>query len=555
MTDRELRRRAESLLHTQKDALSDDDFLSMAEVLEELQIHQAELTIQNEELRQSQNRLMHLSRRYKDLFDRVPAPCLVLDSEGVIKEANWAAEALFDRSRKTLAGLPFMALVLSPFQTTVTENRTQTFLKKGIHKADAQVEGPGGKTLQVRIESTSFEEEGESLCLTTLIDLTQLRELEAEQKKNQKETLNLLKRQKNFLANVNHELRTPLTAILAAYELLTTTELTAEQQDFSETIYRSSHHLLTLIEDLLKFHRQQNKGTSGDREVPFVFSEMTNDLYRTFKPQAEYKSLEFEVNVPATVPRVLIGCESVLRQVLSNLVGNALKFTEKGSIVLQANWNRDKAGQSWLIVDVVDTGIGMNPAYVKEAFDRFSQEKSDEDRPFGGLGLGLAICKELLFQVGGTIDVTSRIDQGSAFHVTFPVRTKPAATAPETTGLDVLLVEDNIETGRLIELALRKQGLKVQWVKDGSEALKAFSAQQPGLVLLDLQLPQMDGYEVLRRMKDQLTHENGPCFWAVSGHLMVEMLPQVKAAGFDDYVEKPFNVNDFSRKVMECLHG
>lgn len=552
MSDANLRKRAESFLINNRDVMPPDTHDSLAKVIEELQIYQTELSLQNDDLRSTQTRLSQLGHRYKELFDRVPTPCMILDPEGVVCEANWAMESLLDRPRKTLIDRPFMLFVPTQWQAEVTRQRLSVLQSTEPRQFEIDLKGPGGKKLHVRMECSPFEEDETVYCLTTITDLTVIRDTEAAQQQAHKVAQELLTKQEDFLANVNHELRTPLTGILTAIELLLETPLSGEQQDLLQIMRRSGNHLQFLVEDLLKMQQIKKLGVEKSMKL-LKLEQIIDDLFMAYRGAAEEKGLTLEEKIAADLPESIFAPAELIRQVLSNLIGNAVKYTDNGGITVMVRFG----APDQLLIDVVDTGIGMTPEFQTKAFDRFSQADTSEGRSYGGIGLGLSICRELLKGVGGTIQVSSYLGQGSNFQVQLPVMTK-AENKRSTQGQDahqakVLLVEDNVETAKLITLILKNLGVSVLHAMDGPSAIQMFCKTIPELVLLDLQLPGMSGYETLAAMKECMDAEDQTRFWAVSGHLNATMAPKALEAGFDHYIEKPFVIDVFRTSVQTLL--
>ena len=353
-----------------------------------------------------------------------------------------------------------------------------------------------------------------------------------------------------FLAMMSHEIRTPMNGILGCVSLLADTRLTPEQQEYAQTIRGSADGLLTILNDILDYSKIE-AGRMTIEETVFDLRACCEDVHRLLQQLAAQRGLSLQLEFAPDVPQLITGDPTRIRQVLLNLTGNAIKFTERGSVRIEVT----RPDVSHLEVCVVDTGIGIAPESIEKLFERFTQADSSTTRRYGGTGLGLAICKRLVELMGGQIGVSSAPGKGSKFTFVLPLlATMPArrtttgsgaSVAPaidsSPAGVRVLLVEDNAVNQRVAQHMLQKLGHSVDLAKNGREALELLSVNRYDIVLMDCQMPEMDGLEAAAavRAPDSTALDPSIPIIAMTANAFAEDRDKCLAAGMNDFLAKP----------------
>lgn len=505
--------------------------------------------------------------RYRSLFEDIPHIAVQgYNSDHEVIFWNKASENLYQYSRSEAVGKKVEDLVIPPDQRAELTDAIDRWgtIGQGMNADEMIKQRADGTTVSVyssRLETRNRK--GERELYVVDVDLSELRRANEELVKAKQFAERANRAKSEFLANISHEIRTPMNGVMGMTNLLLETGLDEEQLDLAQTVLDSTKDLMVIIDELLDISRIEAGEVQLQME-PFFPRETVEKVTALFADRAMAKEVLLTVAVHPDVPDKMMGDAGRIRQVLINLVGNALKFTDDGHI--QIRLQVERADDGWnLIADVKDTGIGMTPELQKRVFDKFTQGDSSSTRQHGGAGLGLSITRQLVELMGGKISVSSEVGKGTSFEFNLILpfleeksldvsETAPAAPRQQVVDADILLVEDNRVNQKVAVAMIKRFGGRVTVAVNGAEALKKISDQRFDLIFMDCQMPIMDGFETTRTIRGMEGEIRDIPIIAMTAHALKEDRRNCLDAGMDDYLSKPVDkdkLGDVLQKFCE----
>ena len=519
----------------------------------------------------------------EQILDQLPIPVFLKDREGRFVRFNRKFQQFSQMSREQLMGARVHDFTPAAWAAASMQEDQQAWRTGQMVSSERRVTevDPPIDLVVNRVVITSG---GESYLLGFSIDVSEQRAARDAMQRAVESAQAASRAKSEFLANMSHEIRTPMNGILGMTELVLESSLQSEQRDDIALVKASAHALLTIVNDILDFSKIE-AGKLDLEEVPFDLRTLVRDTVRSMALRAQQKGLLLRCDVPPQLPRTVKGDPGRLRQVLINLLGNAIKFTEQGSVTLALSQGVESDDGCQICFAVSDTGIGIAPEKQTLIFEAFAQVDGSTTRQYGGTGLGLTICRRLVILMQGDITLDSEPGNGSTFRFSVPLRhaatqvpvvdeqaelqldiepgnaaaalSAPAASEGSgrgASGLRILLAEDNPVNQRLALRLLEKMGHSITLVDNGLDALDRAMLGEHDLILMDVQMPGLDGLTATRRIRQwEVDHAGHVPIVAMTARAMQGDRERCLEAGMDDYMSKPID-SERLRQLVSRFH-
>jgi len=512
-------------------------------------------------LRESENIL-------RSITDSAHDAIIMIDAEGLISYWNPAAERIFGYTRSEAMGMNLHNLIVPPRFHQSHNTAFPIFQVTGQGAAvgktlDMESQRKDGNEISIQFSLSAIQINNSWHAVGVLRDVTDQKKIEQALVKAKQEAEMANKFKSIFLANMSHEIRTPLNAIIGFSQLMNRDKMLSDtQKEYTVSIINAGEHLLSLINDILELSKIE-AGRVVLNPADIDLHALLNDIQMLFNEPTQSKNLQFLLEKEDDLPQYVFVDESKLRQIFVNLIGNALKFTEEGGIAVRARVDTVGGNKKMLVVEVQDSGPGIPVEEMDKLFKHFEQTSSGISKG-SGTGLGLALSRELAILMGGDITITSEVGKGSIF--TFQIEIKdgnPDAiekSSPQgVIGIEssdisyrILVVDDKNDNLKVASDLLKLVGFETNEAVNGEDAIEKFESWNPHLILMDMRMPVMDGYEATRRIKSTEKGQKTPII-ALTASTFEDELNKIKALEMQGYIRKPFRENDLFNTIGKVL--
>lgn len=504
------------------------------------------------ELERNFQRLNQAEQRMRFHFEQTSLAVIEWDCDMRIVEWNRAAERMFGYTREEAIGRSgFDLIIMEKLQDHASQLWPELLAASGPVSIETLNRRKQGEAIFCEWYNTPLLANGEVVGVASLaMDVTAKVTALEEAKRAREDAVEASRMKSEFLANMSHEIRTPMNGVVGMAGLLLDTPLNKEQRAMAETIAVSADGLLCVINDILDLSKIE-AGKMDCSPAPFDMQGLIDQIVRMFGPQAEQAGLTLLVNIDEEVPRFLLGDGARVRQIITNLLSNSLKFTHQGSITLSVA----SSGKDRIRISVRDTGIGIPLDRQEAIFEAFTQADGSTTRKYGGTGLGLTICRHLARIMGGALGLSSRIGEGAEFWVDLPMaearmRAEEPATdsSQDQFGLTVLLAEDNPVNERVAQRMLTTLGCTVVVARNGAEAVRIASVREFDVILMDVHMPVMDGIDATQNIRSRGI---GTPIIALTASVMKTDIERCQEAGMNSFLPKPVRREELTQALMQ----
>jgi PAS domain S-box-containing protein len=515
-------------------------------------------------LKQAEEELLQ-SKEYLDkIINSISDPIFVKDRQHRLVLVNDAECNLIGRPREKILGRTDYDFFPKEQVDIFWEKDEEVFRTGKENANEEQITDREDIIRTIATKKTLYTDGTGNMFIVGIIrDITDRKLAEEELKKAKDDAEEAARVKSEFLANMSHEIRTPMNAVIGLTGLLQRTDLDEEQRDYVETIRSSGDSLLSVINNILDFSKIDSGKVKLELQ-PFDLRDCVEDSLDLVATDASKKGLSLAYTIDASSPGTIMGDPARLRQILINLVNNAVKFTDKGEVLVAVSGRKLEGNNHEIHFAIKDTGIGIPSDKVSRLFQPFSQVDASTTRKYGGTGLGLVISKKLVELMGGRIWAESEMGKGSTFHFTIiaeattlkPVSSRTNALQPQTDmilgqspALRVLLAEDNPVNQKVALQMLRKIGYEADVAANGLEVLQALERQPYDVILMDVQMPEMDGLEAARKIREKW--HGGPKIIAITAYALEGDRDRCLDVGMDDYISKPIQMDELRSKLAK----
>jgi PAS domain S-box-containing protein len=505
-----------------------------------------------------------LQEKYQNIIANMNLGLLEVDNDDIIQYANQSYADISGYEISELLGKNVLEIFSFSKNFDILKSKNQLRKQGKSDMYQIEIKNKRGESRWWAISGApNYDDKGNLLGTIGIhLDITDQKNTEQKLKQAIITAENSKKIKEQFLANMSHEIRTPMNAIIGMADILQENNLSVEQKECVDAIKLSGDNLLTIINDILDFSKIES-GKVAFENTPFKLEDIVVGIIQTLHFTSLKTSVSLSYLISKDIPKIITGDAVRLRQILLNLASNSIKFTEKGSVIIDIQLKNKNEDSYTLLFNVTDTGIGIPENKLLSIFESFTQASNETTRKFGGTGLGLTIAKQLVELQGGSISVNSEIGKGSCFSFTLTFgkgdQEDIQINADETTisyselqDIHILLAEDNLMNQLLAKKIFKKWNCKFDIADNGKIAVDKLLQTDYDIILMDMQMPEMDGYDATKYIRNNLPSPKSTIpIIAITAHAMVGEKEKCLALGMNDYISKPFNQRVLYEKIKE----